>query len=76
MQPNNSTLEVFAQMVQQEKQARKLYLSKFKTATQKEKQDALDEMKRIEQHVDTMLYAILNPLPGKQATLSASSKWR
>lgn len=59
---NNSTAVILAEMVQREKLARRVYLTKLK-APKEEKAAAFKSLKQEEENVDTMLNAILNPLP-------------
>lgn len=60
----STALEVFAQKVEQERLARKIYLSKLK-ASPDEKKAAFAELKKNEQEVDSLLYAILHPAPSR-----------
>lgn len=55
-----SSLLVFAEKIQQERQARKNYFIKSKSGLMKEKEEALKELKKVENEVDVLLYGILH----------------
>jgi len=68
----DTTAIVLAEMVQQERMARKNYFNKLK-APQKEKQDALNELKKVESNIDNFIYSILHPLPNRRPVLSSNN---
>lgn len=56
----DSTLSVFAELVSEERLARKNYFAKCKAQRQEDKKNALQELKSAESKVDEMLHAIIN----------------